>query len=140
MVMCVRILPDFVSFKEFTMIHHLARAFAARQQATYPLEPARAQQNAAEADTAGRRPVRPRPLTPWQVKPAPEAPGCKQGADSSTPPAPGQRPPVDGRPASAHAVRISTDPTDARRTVIAGRFGAVCAALDRLVREQEALA
>jgi hypothetical protein len=37
-------------------------------------------------------------------------------------------------------VRISTDPSDARRTVIAGRFAEVCAALDRLVREQEAAA
>lgn len=139
MVMCVRILPDFVSIKEFLMIHHLARAFAVRQQPAYPLEPALAQQSAAEADASGRRPVRPRPLTPWQVKPAPEAPGCNQGADIA-PPAPGPRPSVDGRPASPHAVRISTDPTDVRRTVIAGRFGAVCAALDRLVREQEALA
>lgn len=121
------------------MIHHLARAFAARQQPARPTEPALAQQNAADADTAGRRPVRPRPLTPWQVKPSPEAPGCRQGANSGQS-TPGQRPPADGRPASVHAVRISTDPTDARRTVIAGRFGAVCAALDRLVREQEALA
>jgi hypothetical protein len=37
-------------------------------------------------------------------------------------------------------VRITTDPADARRTVIAGRFAQVCAALDRLVLEQEALA
>jgi hypothetical protein len=38
------------------------------------------------------------------------------------------------------AVRISVDPQDARRTVIAGKFAEVCAALDRLVLEQEALA
>jgi hypothetical protein len=41
-----------------------------------------------------------------------------------------------GRP----ALRISADPSDARRTVISGRFAEVCAALDRLVLEQEALA
>ena len=37
-------------------------------------------------------------------------------------------------------MRISTDPSDARRTVITGRFAEVCAALDRLVLEQEAAA
>lgn len=37
-------------------------------------------------------------------------------------------------------LRISSDPADARRTVIAGRFADVCAALDRLVLEQEATA
>jgi hypothetical protein len=37
-------------------------------------------------------------------------------------------------------LRISSDPADARRTVIAGRFADVCAALDRLVMEQEAAA
>jgi hypothetical protein len=41
---------------------------------------------------------------------------------------------------AARRVRISTDPADARRTVIAGRFAEVCAALDRLVMEQEATA
>jgi hypothetical protein len=37
-------------------------------------------------------------------------------------------------------LRISSDPSDARRTVIVGRFADVCAALDRLVLEQEAAA
>jgi hypothetical protein len=37
-------------------------------------------------------------------------------------------------------LRISSDPADARRTVITGRFADVCAALDRLVLEQEAVA
>ena len=41
---------------------------------------------------------------------------------------------------SARRVRIRTDPTDARRTVITGRFAEVCATLDRLVMEQEATA
>jgi hypothetical protein len=41
---------------------------------------------------------------------------------------------------ASRRVRICTDPADARRTVIAGRFAEVCAALDRLVREQEAIA
>lgn len=39
-----------------------------------------------------------------------------------------------------HHLRICSDPTDARRTVIAGRFAEVCAALDQMVREQEATA
>ena len=42
------------------------------------------------------------------------------------------------RPGSPRRLRISSDPSDARRTVIAGRFADVCAALDRLVLEQEA--
>ncbi|MDE2400714.1 MAG: hypothetical protein KGL90_03520 [Burkholderiales bacterium] len=37
-------------------------------------------------------------------------------------------------------LRICSDPSDARRTVITGRFSDVCAALDRLVLEQEAAA
>ena len=41
---------------------------------------------------------------------------------------------------SPRRLRISSDPADARRTVIAGRFADVCAALDRLVLEQEAAA
>lgn len=36
-------------------------------------------------------------------------------------------------------LRICSDPTDARRTVITGRIADVCAALDRLVLEQEAI-
>jgi len=40
------------------------------------------------------------------------------------------------RPASP--LRICSDPSDARRTVITGRFADVCAALDRMVMEQEA--
>ncbi|HET8870543.1 MAG TPA: hypothetical protein VFM48_08860 [Aquabacterium sp.] len=39
-----------------------------------------------------------------------------------------------------HHLRICSDPSDARRTVIAGRFAEVCAALDQMVREQEATA
>jgi len=42
--------------------------------------------------------------------------------------------------ASTRRLRICSDPSDARRTVITGRFADVCAALDRLVREQEAAA
>lgn len=40
----------------------------------------------------------------------------------------------------ARRLRICSDPADARRTVITGRFADVCAALDRMVREQEAAA
>ena len=42
--------------------------------------------------------------------------------------------------AAPRRLRISSDPCDARRTFIAGRFSDVCAALDRLVLEQEATA
>lgn len=99
------------------MIHHLARAFAVRQQAgltaalAEPGHPAR---------PSAPAPVRPRPITPW-------------GSPA--------RPPTAA--ASTHAaprLRISADPHDARRTVIAGRFAEVCAALDRMVMEQEAIA
>lgn len=96
------------------MIHHLARAFAVRQQ----------QADAAmlaEPDMATRpssqQPVRPRPITPWGTQPRRDALGAR-----------------------FPRVRISADPQDARRTVIAGRFAEVCAALDRLVMEQEAVA
>lgn len=37
-------------------------------------------------------------------------------------------------------LRIHRDPADARRTVIAGRFADVCAALDRMAAELEAAA
>jgi hypothetical protein len=43
-------------------------------------------------------------------------------------------------PHATPRLRISADPHDARRTVIAGRFAEVCAALDRMVMEQEAIA
>lgn len=139
-----RILPNFVSSQEFTMIHHFARALAVREQAPRPLpqEPFWSQDSAhgpaTTEDKGQRRPIRPRPLTPWQVRPVP-------GGASDTPSSPNERPTEDsahlsGHRASACGVRICTDPADARRTVIAGRFAAVCAALDRLVREQEALA
>lgn len=73
-------------------------------------------------------PVRHQPETPWRVSPV-------------TSPAPGARViALHGRPQRTMSVRISTDPSDARRTVITGRFAEVCAALDRLVLEQEAAA
>lgn len=124
------------------MIHHLARAFATRQQPLrpLPLDPILAHQPDGSADPGARRPVRARPLTPWQVKPAPGAAGDGANMPEAGPRSADQVAPSDHRCASGSAVRISTDPTDARRTVIAGRFAAVCAALDRLVREQEALA
>lgn len=40
----------------------------------------------------------------------------------------------------ANRLRIHRDPSDARRTVIAGRFADVCAALDRMAAELEAAA
>jgi len=50
-------------------------------------------------------------------------------------------PAVAGRSAAALAtprgLRMRRDPSDARRTVITGRFAEVCAALDRMVAELE---
>ncbi|MBH1985953.1 MAG: hypothetical protein I8H76_01345 [Burkholderiales bacterium] len=103
------------------MIHHFARAFAARHNTS-----ALAVAGGASASTPGsaqrpasQQPVRPRPITPW---------GGQPRSGSSL------------RVATQRPVRISVDPQDARRTVITGRFAEVCAALDRLVLEQEALA
>jgi hypothetical protein len=100
------------------MIHHLARALHVRECAFVSAERHAAfhADRTPSAPAPGRppSPIKPRPITPW-----------------SSP-----------RQASAMAsrVRISSDPSDVRRTVITGRFAEVCAALDRLVREQEATA
>lgn len=100
------------------MIHHLARAFHVRENA---LAGHASEDGARPASEPAHRPIKPRPLTPWHAP--------QRGAQSVL---------ADFLPLSR--VRISTDPSDARRTVITGRFGEVCAALDRLVREQEAAA
>ena len=42
--------------------------------------------------------------------------------------------------ASRQGLRIHRDPSDARRTVIAGRFADVCAALERLAASEAAAA
>jgi hypothetical protein len=99
------------------MIHHLARALHVRECAFVGAEhhaTFQADRTPAAPGPGRAAPVRPRPITPWTAP----------------------------RQASAMAsrVRISSDPSDARRTVITGRFAEVCAALDRLVREQEATA
>lgn len=110
---------------EFNMIHHLARAFAVRQQSglvaalAEPGHPAR---------PSAPAPVRPRPITPWGSPARPSAAGQSTRANGHTP------------PHATPRLRISADPHDARRTVIAGRFAEVCAALDRMVMEQEAIA
>jgi hypothetical protein len=119
---------------EFTMIH-LARALFVRSQP--PVLPRTEPTMAALPASGKHQPVRARPLTPWA---APLRPGSapakgvtgKEG-DARPAPAAGQTP---GTPVA----RICSDPADARRTVITGRFAEVCAALDRLVMEQEALA
>ena len=100
------------------MIHHLARAFAVRQHTV--LANAGLAEPGHPARPATPAPVRPRPITPWGSPSRPNA------AHASGKPAP--------------RLRISADPLDARRTVITGRFAEVCAALDRLVLEQEAAA
>lgn len=91
------------------MIHHLARAFAVRQQ--HSLATAGLTEPGHPARPSAPAPVRPRPITPW-----------------------------GSQPRATPRLRISADPQDARRTVITGRFAEVCAALDRLVLEQEATA
>lgn len=107
------------------MIHHLARAFAVRQQlnlaSTVKVDAAPPVRPSAPA------PVRPRPITPWGTPVRPSA-GVSPHHLSQH----GTR----GTP----RLRIAADPHDARRTVIAGRFAEVCAALDRMVMEQEAIA
>ena len=130
------------------MIHHLARAFFIRHanaQDSANKPPA----DGGHPSTPASRPVKARPITPW-------------GTPSRQP---AQTPGEHNNPSGAHLshahqdhlaavipmrasaqvamahprrVRISTDPADARRTVITGRFAEVCAALDRLVLEQEA--
>lgn len=124
------------------MIHHLARAFlvrdAALQRAAASRDnPASDAQTPSPAPSA--KPVKARPITPWSapVRPVPQGVstsiGHQPGAATLRPAHGG-----GGHAGASRRVRISTDPSDARRTVIAGRFAEVCAALDRLVREQEA--
>lgn len=136
------------------MIHHLARAFFVRESVqqnslvpshggTGDGRPVTAASGvsarpvaafAASDKPAGEpplaRPVRPRPITPWSAPSRPAQPGSAHGTAHAG----------NVVPLRARRVRICTDPSDARRTVIAGRFAEVCAALDRLVREQEAAA
>jgi hypothetical protein len=108
------------------MIHHLARAFFLRHTApqgsgSTPTDGDR------PASPPAPRPVKARPITPWHTPPRPDSGSPTAPLRCATAPHNGVR-----------RVRISTDPSDARRTVIAGRFAEVCAALDRLVLEQEA--
>ncbi len=116
------------------MIHHLARALAVRHN-TSALAAAGVTEPGSAQRPASQQPVRPRPLTPWGTPPRAslgrviDFPRSAQSPFS--PRASGQL---------SQTVRISVDPQDARRTVIAGKFAEVCAALDRLVLEQEALA
>lgn len=110
------------------MIHHLARAFFIRNTATSVAgNPPTDGNQPASAPAA--RPVKARPITPWTSP-------VRPSGSSSVAPLRAIHAPAH----SARRVRISTDPADARRTVIAGRFAEVCAALDRLVLEQEAAA
>ncbi len=122
------------------MIHHLARAFFVRDAAAQQAHLLHAntpggqnggdQSASASASNPVVRPIKPRPITPWSVPARPGTAGEGRGK-------PGD---AQASLAATRRVRISTDPSDARRTVIAGRFAEVCAALDRLVREQEAVA
>jgi len=111
------------------MIHHLARAFFIRNTAASGAGAPPSDGNQ-PASAPAPRPVKARPITPWSTPVRPSS-----GGGTSVTPLRTINAPVN----SARRVRISTDPADARRTVIAGRFAEVCAALDRLVLEQEAL-
>lgn len=111
------------------MIHHLARAFHVREA---HLNGTPSPDGTRPASAPAARPVKPRPITPWGAPPS-SACSTRQGGTA-------QVIPLRTTMGSGTRVRISTDPSDARRTVIAGRFAEVCAALDRLVREQEAAA
>jgi len=91
------------------MIHHLARAFFIRSSTAA---------NPADRPVSARREPK---LAPERAERAAHA-AASMARSSGAP----------------RRLRISSDPSDARRTVIAGRFADVCAALDRLVLEQEA--
>ncbi|RTL31190.1 MAG: hypothetical protein EKK47_08330 [Burkholderiales bacterium] len=124
------------------MIHHLARAFFVRSAAAQNPNPTGKppSDGTRPADTPAARPVKARPITPWSVpsRPSGQSPG-NQAAHKAAAVIPLRAASLGSATSSAaRRVRISTDPADARRTVIAGRFAEVCAALDRLVMEQEA--
>lgn len=122
------------------MIHHLARAFfvrntqtAAAQQGSHPPADGGSQPGSgSQAGAPASRPVKARPITPWT---SPVRPSLAHGGLAG-----GNKVVALPLPLASRRVRICTDPADARRTVIAGRFAEVCAALDRLVMEQEAIA
>lgn len=114
------------------MIHHLARAFFIRNANPGSAGTTPPSDGTRPASAPAARPVKARPITPWGT------PSSQPGKSASA-----QIIPLRASSANAQAdrrVRICTDPADARRTVIAGRFAEVCAALDRLVMEQEAAA
>jgi hypothetical protein len=114
------------------MIHHLARAFFVRNAAAQGTAGTPHSDGPRPASAPAPRPVKARPITPWGVQPN-NPPDHSKGAAIIP-----LRYAAQG--SATRMVRISTDPADARRTVIAGRFAEVCAALDRLVMEQEAAA
>ncbi len=115
------------------MIHHLARAFFIRNATAHQGAGNPPSDGSRPASAPAPRPVKARPITPWGT-PA-RQPGSG-GANAVTP----LRSASVSTLSPARRVRICTDPSDARRTVITGRFAEVCAALDRLVLEQEAAA
>lgn len=115
------------------MIHHLARAFFVRNTAAQVAAGDPPSDNGSRpASAPAPRPVKARPITPWGTPPA------RQQNQSQGSTVVSLRAAQQSKP--SQRVRISTDPSDARRTVITGRFAEVCAALDRLVMEQEAAA
>ena len=129
------------------MIHHLARAFLIRDAALQRMaghdDGSHPSDGTPHAQPPAIRPaVKPRPITPWSVPTRP-SPAVEQRQPQGLGAAGGASPlrlVQGGGALASRRVRICTDPADARRTVIAGRFAEVCAALERLVREQEATA
>ena len=111
------------------MIHHLARAFFIRNTTASGAGKPPSDGNQ-PANTPATRPVKARPITPWTAPVRPSSGGSSAAPSRA----------IHAPATAVRRVRISTDPADARRTVIAGRFAEVCAALDRLVMEQEAIA
>ena len=91
------------------MIHHFARALAVREKLR---EAAQGTARERSGLAAMATPAAPHPTRM---------------------PAPGQT-----VMAHVHGIRIHRDPSDNRRTVIAGRFADVCAALDRMVELEAA--
>ncbi|MFY9461518.1 MAG: hypothetical protein WAP57_17430, partial [Aquabacterium commune] len=83
------------------MIHHLARAFAIRQQTGLVGTLA---ESGHPARPSAPVPVRPRPITPWGSPARPSAASTSTRASAHTPPHVTPR------------LRISADPHDARRT------------------------
>jgi len=116
------------------MIHHLARAFFLRHTTSSSSGGKPPSDGGRPAGMPAPRPVKARPITPWSAPARPASNDAMAAASGAVVRA------LGSQAVPSRHVRICSDPADARRTVITGRFAEVCAALDRLVMEQEAAA